>query len=41
VGVQEVKGDKGGTVRTGDINCFYVKGNENHQMGKGFLYTTD
>ena len=33
VGVQEVRWDKGGTVRAGDYNFFYGKGNENHQLG--------
>jgi len=33
VGVQEVKWDKGGTVRAGNYNFFYGKGNENHQLG--------
>jgi hypothetical protein len=32
VGVQEVRWDKGGTVRVGDYNFFYGKGNENHQQ---------
>jgi exonuclease III len=31
VGVQEIRWDKGGTVRAGDYNCFYGKGNVNHQ----------
>jgi len=35
VGVQEVRWDKGGTVR--DYNFFYGKGNENHQLGTGFF----
>ena len=37
VGVQEVKWDREGTVRTGDYNFFYGKGNENQQLGKGFF----
>jgi len=32
VGVQEVRWDKGGTVRAGDYDFFYGKGNENHQL---------
>ena len=32
VGVQEVTLDKGGTVRAGEYNFFYGKGNENHQL---------
>jgi len=32
VGVQEVRWDKGGTVRAGDYNFFYLKGNENYKL---------
>ena len=32
VGVQEVRWDKGDTIRAGDCNSFYGKGNKNHQL---------
>jgi hypothetical protein len=41
VGVEEVRRDKEGTVRAGDYNFFYGKGNENHQLGTGFLYSRE
>jgi len=41
VGVQEVSWDKEGIVRAGDYNFLYGKGNEYHQIGKGFLCTVD
>jgi hypothetical protein len=37
VGVQQVRWDKGGTVRAEDSNFFYGKGNKNHQLGNGFF----
>jgi len=37
VSVEEVRWDKGGTVRAGDYNFFYGKGNKNHHFGTGFF----
>jgi hypothetical protein len=37
VGVQEVRWEGGGTEPAGEYACFYGKGNENHELGTGFL----
>ena len=37
VGVQEVRWDKGGTVRAGDYSFFCAKVNENHQLGTEYF----
>jgi hypothetical protein len=37
VGVQEVRWDKGGTVRAGDYTFFYGKENENYQLRRGLF----
>jgi hypothetical protein len=37
VGVQEVRLDKGSTVRARVYNFFYGKGNENHHWEQGFF----
>jgi len=41
VGAQKVRWDTRGIVRAADHNFFYGKRNKNHQMGTGFLYTTE
>jgi hypothetical protein len=37
VGVQEVRWEGGGTEPAGEYTFFYRKGNENHELGTGFL----
>jgi hypothetical protein len=37
VGVQEVRWEGGGTNPPGENTFFYGKGNENHELGKGFF----
>jgi hypothetical protein len=37
VGVQEVRWGNGGTVRAGDYNYSYGKGNENHKLETGYF----
>jgi exonuclease III len=37
MGVQEVRWDKGSTVRAGDYTFFYTNGIERHQLGTGFI----
>jgi hypothetical protein len=38
---QDVRWNKGCTVRAGDYNFFYGKGNKNNQLGTGILYITE
>jgi len=33
-----VRWDNGGTVRAGNYNFFYVKGNKNHKLGTGIFF---
>jgi hypothetical protein len=37
VGVQEERLDGCGSEQTGEYTFFYGKGNENHELGKGFF----
>jgi hypothetical protein len=37
VGVQEIRWDKGGTEWAEDYTLFYGVGDEDHQLGTGFL----
>jgi hypothetical protein len=41
VGVQEVGWDGGGTEPAGEYIFFFGKGNENHELGSGFLYVKE
>jgi exonuclease III len=38
VGAQEVRWEGNGTLPAAEYTFFYGKGNENHELGTGFLY---
>jgi hypothetical protein len=38
VGAQEVRWDRGGTKPASEYTFFYGEGNENFELGTGFLY---
>jgi hypothetical protein len=41
VGAQEVRWDRGGTEPAGEQLLLYGKGNENHELATGLLYTRE
>jgi hypothetical protein len=40
MGLREVRWDRSGTEPAGEYTFSYGKGNENHELGIGFLYIT-
>jgi hypothetical protein len=38
VGVQEVRWEGSGTLPAGEYTFFYGKGNDNHELGIGYMY---
>jgi hypothetical protein len=41
VRLQEVRWDRGGTEPSGQYTFFYGEGNQNHELGTGFLYISE